>query len=398
MRIISRYILKEILTPFGVTLLAFTIIFLLGNLMQLIEMIVQKGVGLWDIVRLLGYTLPFLFVYIIPMAFFISVLLGFLRLSADNEITALKASGLGFFQFLPPVFILSLSAFLATAFSAIIAQPWSEYSLKNLIFNLAVVQAKVTLKERVFNDDFKDLVFYIQKVDTDGEMNDVFIYDQRQKDLPQTILAKRGWLVPDAGRRSLLLRLEQGTIYNVSLGSKSAQNIDFKTYNLVLPLHQMLSAQEKREKTETELFLPELKEKIRQTPPGEKKYYIYQIEYYKKFSLPFACLVFGMIAFPLGLQSRLAGRAWAIVLGGTVFFIYYLVLSLAFSLGENGDLPPRIGLWLPNIIVGSIGGYLFWITWKEKEIKWLIAVKDSWDYLFGRLNQVFKERPLKRNG
>ncbi|MEW6186481.1 MAG: LPS export ABC transporter permease LptF [Thermodesulfobacteriota bacterium] len=391
MRIISRYILKEILTPFGVTLLAFTTIFLLGNLMQLVDMIVQKGVGLGDVVRLLGYTLPFLFVYIIPMAFFISVLLGFLRMSADNEITALKASGLGFFQLLPPVLILSLAAYLTTGFSAVFAQPWSEYSLKNLIFNLAVVQAKVTLKERVFNDDFKDLVFYIQKVNSDGEMNDVFIYDQRQKDVPQTILAKKGWLVPDPDRRSLLLRLEKGTIYNVSLGSKSVQNIDFKTYNLVLPLQQMVSAQEKRERSETELFLPELKEKIRQTPPGEKKYYIYQLEYYKKFSLPFACLVFGMIAFPLGLQSRLAGRAWAIVLGGAVFFIYYLVLSLAFSLGENGDLPPRIGLWLPNIIVGIIGGYLFWVTWKEREIKWLMTVKDLGDWIIKGLNRFLRK-------
>src|SRR4030042_1179626 len=102
MRIISKYVLKEILTPLGVTLLVFTLIFLIGNLMQLIDMIVQKGVGLWDIARLLGYTLPFLFVYIIPMAFFISILLGFLRLSSDNEVTALKASGIGFFQFLPP--------------------------------------------------------------------------------------------------------------------------------------------------------------------------------------------------------------------------------------------------------------------------------------------------------
>jgi lipopolysaccharide export system permease protein len=380
MRIISRYIFKEILTPFGVTFLAFTIIFLLGNLMQLIDMIVQKGVGLWDIARLLGFTLPFLFVYIIPMTFFISILLGFLRLSSDNEVTALKASGMGFFQLLPPVLILSLASYLLTGFIAMVAQPWSEYSLKNLIFNIAVVQAKVTLKERVFNNDFKDLVFYIQKVSPEGEMDDVFIYDQRQKDIPQTIVASKGWLIPDPRERSLNLRLGNGIIYNVSLRSKSAQNINFKTYNLVLPLDQMAAAQGKREKSETELYLNELKEKIRQTSPGENKYYKYQIEYYKKFSLPFSCLVFGMIAFPLGLQSRLAGRSWAIVLGGTVIFIYYLILSLAFSLGEKGTLSPLIGLWLPNVIVGGIGGYLFWITWKEKEITWLKNIKDLVDW------------------
>jgi lipopolysaccharide export system permease protein len=379
MRIISKYILKEIMTPFGVTVLVFTLIFLIGNLMQLIEMIVQKGVGLLNIARLLGYTLPFLFVYIIPMAFFISILLGLLRLSSDNEVTAMKASGVGFFQLLPPVLCLSLAAYFLTSFMAMVAQPWGEYSLKNLIFNLAVVQAKVTLKERVFNNDFKDLVFYIQKVDNEGQMEDVFIFDQRQKDLPQTIVAKKGWLIPNPGKRSLSLRLENGTIYNVSLDSKSAQNIHFKSYELALPLEQMISDQKKRERSETELYVHELKEKIRQTPPGEKKYYIYQIEYYKKFSLPFSCLVFGMIAFPLGLQSRLAGRAWAIILGGTVFFIYYLFLSLAFSLGEKGSLPPIIGLWLPNIVVGIIGGYLFWVTWKEKEMAWLNVLKDLVD-------------------
>ncbi len=88
-----------------------------------------------------------------------------------------------------------------------------------------------------------------------------------------------------------------------------------------------------------------------------------------------------MIAFPLGLQSRLAGRSWAIVLGGAVFFIYYLILSLAFSLGEKGSLSPLVGLWLPNVIVGVMGGYLFWVTWKEKEIRWLTGIKDLMDWL-----------------
>ena len=388
MRIITRYILKEILTPFGITILVFTLIFLIGNLMQLIEMIVQKGVGLWDIVRLLGYTMPFLFVYIIPMSFFISILLGFLRLSSDNEVTALKASGVGFFQLFPPVFFLSLAGYLVTSFIAMVAQPWGEYSLKNLIFNLAVVQAKVTLKERVFNDDFKDLVFYIQRVNHDGSMEDVFIYDNREKEVPQTIVAKKGWLIPNPRERSLNLRLQDGQIYNVSLTSKSAQNIHFKSYDLFLPLEQMISAQASRERSETELYLHELKAKIRSTPPSEKKYHVYQLEYYKKFSLPFSCLIFGIIAFPLGLQSRLAGRSWAIILGGIVFFIYYLFLSLAFSLGEKGALRPMLGLWLPNILVGGIGVYLFWVTSKEKELGWLNALGNLGDWIRGRFNKA----------
>ena len=141
MKIITKYILKEILTPFGITLTVFTLIFILGNLMQLIEMIVQKGVEVFNVVRLLGYTLPFLMVYIIPMSFFISILLGFLRLASDNEVTALKGSGLSFFQLLPPVLILSLSGTLLTGFAALVAQPWGEQSLKNLLFQVAVVQA-----------------------------------------------------------------------------------------------------------------------------------------------------------------------------------------------------------------------------------------------------------------
>jgi len=390
MKIITKYILKEILTPFGITLTVFTLIFILGNLMQLIEMIVQKGVGVFNIVRLLGYTLPFLMVYIIPMSFFISILLGFLRLASDNEVTALKGSGLSFFQLLPPVLILSLSGTLLTGFAAMVAQPWGEHSLKNLLFQVAVVQAKVNLKERVFYNEFKELIFYIQKVHGDGLLEDVFIYDQREKELPQTIIAKRGWLIPNPQERSLNLRLEDGHIYNVSLNSKSAQTVFFKSYDLFLPLEQILSDQEKREKSETEMYLPELKEKIRRTSPNEKKYYNYQIEYYKKFSLPFACLVLGLIAFPLGLQSKVAGRPWAVILGGAVFFIYYLFLSLAFSLGERGTLPPIIGLWLPNIIVGLIGIYLFRLTYLEKELTWLIRLKQAAAWL---KEKVKKSKP-----
>ena len=376
MRIITKYILKEILTPFGVTLLVFTLIFILGNLMQLIELIVQKGVGLLVIIRLLGYTLPFLMVYIIPMSFFISILLGFLRLASDNEVTALKASGVSFFQLFPPVFILSFAGYLITSGVAMLAQPWGEHSLKNLLFNVAVVQAKVSLKERIFYNEFKELVFYVQRVNPDGLLEDIFIDDQREKEVPQTIIAQRGWLIPNIQERSLNLRLEDGHIYNLTLKSKSAQTIYFKSYDLFLPLEQAISAQEKREKSETEMYLPELKAKINQTPRTEKKYYNYQIEYHKKFSLPFSCLILGLIAFPLGLQSRLAGRSWAVVLGGVVFFIYYLFLSLAFSLGERGVLEPVIGLWLPNIIVGLVGIYLFWITYQEKEMVWLSRLKE----------------------
>ena len=249
------------------------------------------------------------------MSFFISILIGFLRLASDNEVTALKGSGLSFFQLLPPVLILSFTGTILTGFAAMVAQPWGEHSLKNLLFQVAVVQAKVSLKERVFYNEFKELVFYIQKVHGDGLLEDVFIYDQREKDLPQTIIAKRGWLIPNHKERSLNLRLEDGHIYNVSLNSKSAQTVFFKSYDLFLPLEEIVSNQEKREKSETEMYLPELREKIRQTSPSEKKYYNYQIEYYRKFSLPFACLVLGLIAFPLGLQSRVAGRSWAMILG-----------------------------------------------------------------------------------
>ena len=183
------------------------------------------------------------------------------------------------------------------------------------------------------------------------------------------------------------LRLEDGHIYNISLKSKSAQTVYFKSYDLYLPMEQIVADQEKREKSETEMYLPELKEKIRQTAPSEKKYYNYQIEYYKKFSLPFACLVLGLIAFPLGLQSRLAGRSWAAILGGTVFLIYYLFLSLAFSLGERGALPPIIGLWLPNIIVGLIGLYLFRLAYLEKELSGIIRLKQVAAWLKERIGK-----------
>jgi lipopolysaccharide export system permease protein len=231
------------------------------------------------------------------------------------------------------------------------------------------------LKERIFYNEFKELVFYVHRVNPDGLLENLFIYDQREKEIPQTIIAKRGWLIPNTRERSLNLRLEDGTIYNSSLGSKSAQTIYFRSYDIFLPLQQAISEQEKREKSETEMYLLELRRKIQQTSRTEKKYYNYQIEYYKKFSLPFSCLILGLIAFPLGLQSRLAGRSWAIVLGAIVFFIYYLFLSLAFSLGERGALEPVIGLWLPNILVGWIGVYLFWVTYREKEIVWLARLK-----------------------
>ena len=159
-KIINRYILKEISIPFFLTLFVFTFILLMGKILQLMDLMVNKGVSFIDISKLILFLMPSFLVFTIPTAFLISILIGLGRLSGDNEITVFKASGISLYQLLFPIAVASLIAFIMTAVITFFLVPHSNYATRNLLFDIARQKASIGIKEKVFNDDFKDLVLY----------------------------------------------------------------------------------------------------------------------------------------------------------------------------------------------------------------------------------------------
>lgn len=355
-RIIHRYLLREMVGPFFISLGVFTFMLLIAKIMELTDLVVTRGVGLDVVGRLLIYTLPYFFVFTIPMATLLGVLLSFLRLSGDMEVVALKAAGVSPYTFLPPVAVLAVGAWLATSALAFWGMPWGNHQFENLVFKVARANTDLALKERVFMDTFPGMVIYLSRLPGDGQMEDLFIVDEREQGRIHTIVAKRGKLFPCQNER-LILRLYDGTIHSVGQDLRSAQTAAFVTYDITVDASTLASAH-RTTKHEKEMYFGELLEQLDKLPKDSIRYYLVQMEVYKKFSVPFACLIMALIGLPLGMHSR-GGRSWGVAIALVVFLSYYLMLSAAWSFGETGDYPPALGMWLPNLLLGLLAVELF---------------------------------------
>lgn len=338
---------------------------LIAKIVELTDLVVTRGIGLDIVGRLLLYTLPYFFVFTIPMATLLGVLLGFLRLSGDMEVVSLKAAGVSPVSMLPPVAVVAVGAWLVTSGLAFWGLPWGNHNFENLVFQIARSQADLALKERVFMDTFPGMVIYISRLPGEGNMEDMFIVDERDPNRRHTIVAKRGKLFPVYNDR-ITLRLYDGTIHSVGQDLRSAQTAGFTTYDIAVDAAR-LTAGSRQSKLEKEMYFGELVEMLNELPPDSIQHYLVEMELHKKFSVPFACLVMALMGLPLGMHAK-GGKSWGVAVALAVFLGYYLMLSAAWSFGETGDYPPAVGMWAPNFILGVIALELFRREVKEKPV------------------------------
>jgi len=367
--IINRYLFVEMLPPFVISVVFLTFVFLMTKILEITNMIVNYKVSLADVFLILIYSMPFFLEFVIPMSVMVAILLTFLRLSGDNEIIALKAGGVSTYRLIPPVLFFCIIGGLLTAFMAIYGLPYGRLAFKKLATEIAVSHFDVAVKERTFNDNFKNVMLYVNKIDIKSKtLIDVFIEDRRTENIVTTTIAPKGKLFNVADKRILHLRLYNGVINQVDLKAKSASPTSFQTYDLSLDLREAVSSVRTGPKDEEEMTLAELREYIQTDTKKDAQYYITLMEFHKKFSLPFSCLALGVLAVPLGIQSKSSKKSFGIGLGLVCFLMYYILLSTGWVFGETGAYPPLVGMWVPNIVMGALGLFLLVRTANEKTI------------------------------
>jgi len=368
--IINRYLFIEIIPPFVISVVFLTFIFLMTKILEITNMIVNYKVNLADVLLILIYSMPFFLEFVIPMSVMVAILLTFLRLSGDNEIIALKAGGVSTYRLIPPVLFFCIIGGLITAFMAIYGLPYGRLASKKLATEIAMSHFDVAVKERTFNDSFKNVMLYVNKIDIKSKtLIDVFIEDRRTENIVTTTVAPRGKLFNVADKRALHLRLYNGVINQVDLKAKSASPTSFQTYDLSLDLKEAVSSVQTGPKDEEEMTLAELRQYIKTDTKKDAQYYITLMEFHKKFSLPFSCIALGVLAVPLGIQSKSSKKSFGIGVGLVCFLVYYMLLSTGWVFGETGAYPPLVGMWVPNIVMGSLGLFLLVRTANEKSIR-----------------------------
>ena len=368
--ITNRYLLKDMLAPFGINMLVFTFLFLMTQMVEITNWIVNYSLDFLDVLTMIFFTLPWFLMFIIPMSVMMAILLTFLRLSSDNEIVALKSCGLSIYRLLPPVLLFAALGSLLTGFITLYAVPHSRAHMEEMALRMAASNVDIGLKERTFNTAFKKVMLYVSKIDTQNKkLLDIFIEDNRQADVVSTVVAPEGKLFSEPENFTFHLLLSNGTIHQTNLKERSATSIHFDTYKISLDLSKEMDDLEDREKHREEMSIAELRQYVKESAEKDEDYYKARIVLQRRFSIPVACLTMGLLAFPLGMQSKTAKRSFGLILCLFFFLLYYVLLTAGYAFGEDGTLAPEIGMWLPNVTMGSIGILFLIQTGRERSLK-----------------------------
>ena len=365
-KIINRYIFKEIAYPFIIILFILTFVLLMGKILQIMDLVINKGVNVFSILKIIFFLLPSFMLFTVPIALLIAILIAMGRLSADNEITALKTSGISLMQIYYPVAVASLITFAFTIFTSYFLVPQSNFATKRLLFNIVQQNATIGIKEKVFNADFKGFLFYAEKIpDNKNYMEGIIVSDNRIIGEQNTILAKRAYLVSDPESMKVKLTLEDGSIHTVSADLKNYRKIDFKSYDINLDLSTALASIDESSKSSTEMTVRELLAKMKK--PGLDPAAIRElaIEVHKKFTIPLSCIFFGMLALPLGIRSHRSVKSRGFAVGLIVVSLYYLLRIGGEAFAETGYISPALGVWVPSLIFALMGTCLLYMANKE---------------------------------
>lgn len=373
---IQRYLLSEISIPAMLSLVIFTFVLLMGRIPRVMELVISKGVAALEILRLFAFLMPTFLTITVPLSFLLGILLAFGRLSADSEYIAMKASGIGLYTLVRPVLMLAVLFTLLTGVMTLFLEPACKSAFRNQLFEIASQTVDINIRPGVFNDDFPGIVIFAGGVEsTDRSMQDIFISDEREGETPSTIFARHGRFISDPEHQRLTLRLENGSIHRHPRQTQSSatyQIIRFSSYDINLSLAGADEAN--RHRSRSELSWSELNRAIAGTERTSSRLALLA-EKHERIVIAFAPMVLVLVGIPLGLQSQRSGKGAGFALALAIFLVYYILLSLAGTIADEGWVPAALILWLPNLCFFGGGLYFLHRAAQEKPLPWQLILR-----------------------
>jgi LPS export ABC transporter permease LptF/LPS export ABC transporter permease LptG len=360
MRILTRYILREVTSHALIGAAIFTFVLFTRDLGHILELVVRASAPLPSVAEIFFYTVPFALTYTIPMSVLVGILIGLSRLAADSEITAMRASGMGVWSFGRILGIFVAGAWLLALLNGLYLAPWSLASLARLEDQLKGAQASYEVQPRVFYEGFPKLVLYVQDVHSaqgGAVWNGVFLADISDPSNPSITLAREGILVPE-GEDRLHLHLKEGSTHETD--PAQLDHYQISTFEQTdIPIELASSENKADEQTPVKaVSTSALHDRAASVDPASAR--VYLIEFHNRFALPTACLVLAMVGIPLGLSSKKSGKSGGFVLTIALVFVYYFISLIGVSLAKQGRVSPVFGAWLANFVFFAAALFLLW--------------------------------------
>ncbi|HEY2526095.1 MAG TPA: LPS export ABC transporter permease LptF [Candidatus Binataceae bacterium] len=357
-RTIDRYVATEVIGPFvmGVGLLTFALV--TGKLLKLTEMVVNHGVGLGQVMSLIGYIMPAFLELTFPMAVLLGVLLGFGRMSGDRELIAARACGISLYRLAIPVVAVSLVVYAMASWFAFSVRPWANSNLQSELYRLTRTRSTAGLKEKIFDSSFPGLVLYVDHISNDnGSLQGVLISDARSIDQQNTIIAERGIVVPDENNENITLRLFDGSVFGVDPSTHQSHITSFRIYDLNVEPQGGL-ADDTREPEQ--MTYRELRGVIASARAAHHPDYLAEAEMAGKYTVPLATLLFALLGVPLGMKPARGGQSERFGVAISLFFLYYMLMRLGRTLAERGTLNAFAAMAIPDVVFLALAVWMFY--------------------------------------
>lgn len=360
MRILTRYILREVTAHALIGAAIFTFVLFTRDLGHILELVVRASAPLPSVAEIFSFTVPLALTYTIPMSVLVGILIGLSRLAADSEITAMRASGMGVWSFLRILSIFVVACWLLALANGLYIAPRSQAALGHLEDRLRGSQVSFEIQPRVFYEGFPKYVLYVQDVKTAqgaAVWKGVFMADISDAANPKITLAREGIVVSE-GQDRLHLHLIDGSAHETD--PKDSDHYQITTFEQTdIPIDLPSTASKSDESIPASLMSTwSLVQKAERSDPVSARWYL--IEFHRRFALPTACLVLALVGIPLGLSSKKSGKSGGFVLTILLVFAYYVVSLIGVSLARQGRVAPWFGAWLADIAFFALGVFLLW--------------------------------------
>jgi len=352
-KLLHRQIFLELFKLFGLTVSCLLGLILVGRMLQLRTLFLSQNIGFFNILQLFFFLTPFFLLLITPIASMLSVFLTFLRMSNDNELTALKASGVSLYRMLPAPIAFCTICTLFTFFISFWGLSWGMEMFKTNLYYFAKTHSKFALQPGVFNKEFPGVTFYAHQVDNDtGDMKFAFVRDESIKGASVVVVAPEAKIVSTPETAEVKIIFKKGKIFRES--GEELNVLKFGTYSVKLDLGKLLGGFDFSEKKAKDMPFSRLRA-IRDNPslaPSQSPRFHRKVdtEYFKRLTLPLGCLILGMFAIPIAYVFKGLKQQYGLLISMGLFLVYYTMFSIGVSMGEAGTNPPIYGLWAPNIL------------------------------------------------